>query len=433
MSEAKISEAAVHAALVEWIANRGTAQEDMRAAITAALPHLHPQPAELAFDVEAMLTACVPGGSIVDPQVVADNIRAWAAERKPAELDEQQGVREKFEAWAKSAGLETKIYAHNDMYSHPVTRGAWIAWESLVSTQAVATDPVSYEYRFWNPDAKGGDGAWSGWGPIRKADYERELVEPVEGREVRALCVAKPDRSVYGYQRAFYELADMLDMGAQPISPKQAWETQMRPMLQAALAATGKRQVGEAAILRKAAAVLDMWEGDPNATGYMGDFKDACAILEVLALHAAPPAQQADQEYLESLDRALEGVIDQRDRYHEVADDIAGHISAITGVDIGEHSSANCPWQNAIEAAESYSPAQGIDLGQQQDAARWRAIAPLLSVEWDEDEQLKRWTWIDFKGDAPAIPSPTRQEYASVDEAVDALIDQRDAAPGVGE
>lgn len=49
------------------------------------------KPAELAFDVEAMLAACVPGGSIVDPQVVADNIRAWAAERKPAELAEQQG------------------------------------------------------------------------------------------------------------------------------------------------------------------------------------------------------------------------------------------------------------------------------------------------------------------------------------------------------
>ena len=77
-----------------------------------------------------------------------------------------------------------------------------------------------------------------------------------------------------------------------------------------------------------------------------------------------------------------------------------------------------------------FPPAQGIDLGQEQDAARWRAIAPLLSVEWDEDEQLKRWTWIDFKGDAPAIPSPTRQEYTNVDEAVDALIRQRDAAAG---
>lgn len=59
----------------------------------------HPLPAssasrsaELAFDAEAMLTACVPGGSIVDPQVVADNIRAWVADRKPGELADQKGV-----------------------------------------------------------------------------------------------------------------------------------------------------------------------------------------------------------------------------------------------------------------------------------------------------------------------------------------------------
>jgi len=43
---------------------------------------------------------------------------------------------------------------------------------------------------------------------------------------------------------------------------------------------------------------------------------------------------------------------------------LTGHIAAITGVDIGEHSSANCPWQNAIEAAEEYQPAQAVDLGQ---------------------------------------------------------------------
>lgn len=81
-------------------------------------------------------------------------------------------------------------------------------------------------------------------------------------------------------------------------------------------------------------------------------------------LAARQPVGEDDQEYLESLDRALEGVIDQRDRYHEIADDLAGHIAAITGVDIGEHSSANCPWQNAIEAAEVYQPAQAVDLGQ---------------------------------------------------------------------
>ncbi|MBH1622412.1 hypothetical protein [Stenotrophomonas maltophilia] len=32
-----------------------------------------------SFDLEAMLAACVPGGDIADPQVIADNIRHWFA------------------------------------------------------------------------------------------------------------------------------------------------------------------------------------------------------------------------------------------------------------------------------------------------------------------------------------------------------------------
>lgn len=53
-------------------------------------------------------------------------------------------------------------------------------------------------------------------------------------------------------------------------------------------------EIDEAAVLRRAAAVLYMWEDDPNLTGYMGDFKDACGILELLAQHAAPPVQAVD-------------------------------------------------------------------------------------------------------------------------------------------
>ncbi|MFH7489522.1 hypothetical protein, partial [Pseudomonas syringae group genomosp. 7] len=68
-----------------------------------------------------------------------------------------------------------------------------------------------------------------------------------------------------------------------------------------------------------------------------------------MPLYAAPPAQQPAQVYLDGMDRALGEAIDQRDRYHEVADELADHIATITGADIGEHSSANCPWQNAIE------------------------------------------------------------------------------------
>ena len=77
-------------------------------------------------------------------------------------------------------------------------------------------------------------------------------------------------------------------------------------------------------------------------------------------------------------DRVLSQTIDQRDRYQEVADELADHIARITGTELGEHSSVNCPWQNAIDAAEEYTPAQGIDLGQFR-----TQVAELLRMEFD--------------------------------------------------
>lgn len=61
------------------------------------------------------------------------------------------------------------------------------------------------------------------------------------------------------------------------------------------VAAEPVRQMSEAATLRRAAAVLYMWEGNPDETNYMGDFNDACAILELLADHA-PVSQEAEPE-----------------------------------------------------------------------------------------------------------------------------------------
>jgi hypothetical protein len=39
---------------------------------------------------------------------------------------------------------------------------------------------TGYEYRFVNDL-----GGWSAWQPISRADYERELIQPVKDREVR--------------------------------------------------------------------------------------------------------------------------------------------------------------------------------------------------------------------------------------------------------
>lgn len=44
--------------------------------------------------------------------------------------------------------------------------------------------------------------------------------------------------------------------------------------------------------------------------------------------------------------------IDQRDYYHDQADALAKEIARVLEIDIGEHSSANCPWTNALEAIE---------------------------------------------------------------------------------
>lgn len=66
------------------------------------------------------------------------------------------------------------------------------------------------------------------------------------------------------------------------------------------------------------------------------------------------PALLAEVEKLRSycadLERDVLAVIDERDRYQEVADDLAHAIAVTTGVDIGEHSSMNDPWHNALEA-----------------------------------------------------------------------------------
>ncbi|QVW29522.1 hypothetical protein [Stenotrophomonas phage BUCT603] len=76
---------------------------------------------------------------------------------------------------------------------------------------------------------------------------------------------------------------------------RDSCRAEARAALEAALASRQPvGQIDEAAVLRRAADVLYMWEDDPNLTGYMGDFKDACDILEVLAQNAAQPAQAVD-------------------------------------------------------------------------------------------------------------------------------------------
>lgn len=80
---------------------------------------------------------------VSDPQQLAKLQVDIIGTMRKQQVGEVQGAREQFEAWAKSAGLETKIYAHNDMHSHPVTRGAWMAWQHLAARPRLRQEPVS--------------------------------------------------------------------------------------------------------------------------------------------------------------------------------------------------------------------------------------------------------------------------------------------------
>lgn len=66
------------------------------------------------------------------------------------------------------------------------------------------------------------------------------------------------------------------------------------------------------------------------------------------AMLAAAPGTPSSAPEDELWDQTLQ----ERDRYHEVADSLAQAIAKHLGVEIGEHSSANCPWHRALEALE---------------------------------------------------------------------------------
>ena len=73
---------------------------------------------------------------------------------------------------------------------------------------------------------------------------------------------------------------------------------------------------------------------------------------------AITAAQQAQPEQRPTDDELWDETLKDRDAYHQFADDLAAQIAAITGVDIGEHSSMNNPWQEAMLAADDFIATQ---------------------------------------------------------------------------
>lgn len=88
--------------------------------------------------------------------------------------------------------------------------------------------------------------------------------------------------------------------------------------------------------------------GDPSWDGLPEVDRDWYRAAARVYLAAAAPLMPAQPD--PDTERALLQVIEERDEAVEWADKLAGAIAAAAGVDIGEHSNLNEPWERALDA-----------------------------------------------------------------------------------
>lgn len=99
-------------------------------------------------------------------------------------------------------------------------------------------------------------------------------------------------------------------------------------------------------------------EAEEEAQAERMSGKDGAKAISVLVKpKPRVTAPQGTQTALERERKDHEKSLEERDHYHDMADKLAKKIAVMCNVDIGEHSNANCPWQNALDAIE----AQGTD------------------------------------------------------------------------
>jgi hypothetical protein len=92
---------------------------------------------------------------------------------------------------------------------------------------------------------------------------------------------------------------------------------------------------------------LDVITDEFKQSGKGGD----CSEYHI-PLYTHPANQVTDSDYADA--------ILQRDNYHAIADSLAEAIGVYFGVDIGEHSSGNNPWEFALGIIEDTHPAKTL-------------------------------------------------------------------------
>ncbi|MBC7202543.1 MAG: hypothetical protein H5U29_03315 [Pusillimonas sp.] len=156
-----------------------------------------------------------------------------------------------------------------------------------------------------------------------------------------------------------------------------------------------------------------MYEGPVHNNSVGGKMLRDEKPSEWKPLYDAPQPQQP----IPTDDGLWDETLRDRDHYHDMADKLAEAIAEHFGADIGEHSSANCPWDMALEVIKSAPQPQQ----QASDpVAWWKIFEGKVSVVpadtfLHEDANAAWWRALVFQDSPQPQQIPDGYKVASID------------------
>ncbi|WP_261539142.1 hypothetical protein [Burkholderia multivorans] len=293
--------------------------------------------------------------------------KARAVASSEASLAPIAGERELFEKWAvdtygPKGATRDERFPNSYLYSSP--DDAWAGWQAAWQARAASANET------------GAEGAAVAW---MRIDDPRDCISDAKKRDMIEHAGAPGAR-----------LAEKYSIALGVITPAQAaepcaWLVEWTPNVSDKVwvqsfvneldAINKQRQVGGRVIACAPINALShapahaaepvAWQYRPIVNGkpypWIECTKEAAQRLraddfrgthEVRDLFDTPqPPAQADARPTD--DELWDQTLSERDEYHEMADKLAAAIAKHFGVDIGEHSNANCPWEEALEVIEN--------------------------------------------------------------------------------
>lgn len=277
-----------------------------------------------------------------------------------------------FEAWSKNTNQGYDLTRMNSgklaTYESDLTEHAWRGY----CHAALASSPVADERALpplpaaWGSAINdAGDGHVDLYSAEQMQEYTRAALAsvPVADESPMAKMAEALREKARQEQRAYQDRRDQAtEWGPMPVGTEADDPSALSALADGLESIVGNENAKLAAvIIRRMASAPEVGEAQPVAYRAWFDQDNGARWLFTLwpeeerldvqwePLYAAPQARPSDDELWDQ-------TLTERDEYHDIADKLANAIADHLLVEIGEHSSGNCPWMRALEAIENAAP-----------------------------------------------------------------------------